>query len=294
MEFIHFRHHECEINFKAMLNSSSDLYKSEWLDLVFKNRNKSYGAYLLRAESAGITTRAFLIAAPIFIMLFAGPMIYSRLHPEVTATSVEMDPVTAVAPPEVHEPPVKKIEPPAPEKAEQKVKSFKMVANIKVVDKPEIDETMPDLKDLKDAVVGQVTQDGIATKASVAPAVGDGNGSGIGTAPATDNTVYDGSTIEKYPEFEGGMAAWSKFIQRNLRYPSFAAEEGIQGKVFVSFVVEIDGSVTAVSIIRGIGGGCDEEAMRVIKKSPKWRPGQQNKQNVRVRYTMPLSFVLGQ
>lgn len=275
-----------------MLNSSSNLYKSEWLDLVFKNRNKTYGAYSLRSESSSITLRAFFIAAPIFILLFAGPMLYQRLHPEVLPQETTMTTVDLLPPAELPEPVKKKEEPPAPEPVVEKVKTVKMVANIKVVERPVVEETMPDLKDLQNAVVGQTTQEGTATNAVVTPAVTSGNGTG--TEPVVDNTIHDASGIEKYPEFEGGMAAWSKFIQRNLRYPYTASEQGISGKVFVSFVIELDGSISAVKIIKGIGGGCDEEAMRVIKKSPRWKPGQQNNQNVRVRYTMPLSFVLGE
>lgn len=115
----------------------------------------------------------------------------------------------------------------------------------------------------------------------------------MGTAPegTTDNNIYvDG--VEKFPEFPGGMAAWTKFIQKNLRYPYMAQDAGIQGKVFLNFVVEKDGSITDVTVSRGIGYGCDDEAVRVIKKSPRWIAGRQNNQTVRVRYSMPISYML--
>jgi protein TonB len=274
-----------------MLNTSSNLYKAAWLDLVFKDRNKSYGAYGLRTESSSMILRAFFIVVPVFVLLFAGPVIYKRLNPDIMATPVELAPVIAVNVPLKQELPQKK-EPPRAEPVKEKLKTIKLPANIAVVDHPETDEMPPSADELKNAVVGQVAQSGTATTASATPVAVTPGGNGTDAAPVTDNHIYDTGTIEVYPEFEGGMAAWSKFIQRNLRYPYAAQEMGIQGKVFVSFVVEKDGSVSDVRVIKGIGGGCDEEAIRVITKSPGWKPGRQNGQQVRVRYTMPLSFLL--
>lgn len=275
---------------KIMSNFASNLYKSEWIDLVFKNRNKTYGAYILRAESSSITLKALFFTVPVFVLLIAGPGIYKRLNP-VVETPVEMSPPIEVIAAPLAVKPEKIIEPIKSEPELKKVKMVKLTANIAVVKDPVAEPPM--LDDLKDAVVGQITQAGEATKASVTPVASTGNGNGVAD-PVADNTIYDAGGIQKYPEFEGGMAAWAKFIQRNMRYPSMAQENDVQGKVFVSFVVEIDGSITDVKLIRGIGSGCDEEAMRVIKKSPKWKPGQQNNRMVRVRYTMPLSFQLSQ
>lgn len=276
--------------FNVMANFASNLYKSEWTDLVFKNRNKTYGAYLLRAESSSITLRALLFTVPAFVLMIAGPGIYKRLSPE------EVLPVETSRPVEIADiRPVErqkeKIEPPKAEPELKKVKMVKLTANVAVVKDPVAEPPM--LEDIKDAVIGQVTQAGEATKASVAPVVSSGNGNGI-EVPEVDNKVYDAIGVDQFPEFEGGMSAWAKFIQRNMRYPSMAQENGTQGKVFISFVVEVDGSITDVKLLKGIGNGCDEEAMRVIKKSPRWKPGQQNDRKVRVRYNMPLSFQLSE
>lgn len=275
-----------------MLNISSNLYKSSWTDLIFKNRNKAYGAYQLRAESSSITTKALLIAGSVFILLFAGPSIYKRLYPVHVEADMSSTTVVDIAPPPVTAKlPEQKMDLPKPEPSKEKLNTVKLPAKIVVTEQPAIDETPPSLDQLENAVVGQVTQSGTATHESATPAAAS-SGNGEGVAPPTDNTVYDGSVIEKYPEFEGGMAAWAKFIQRNLRYPEEAMEKETQGKVFVSFVVEKDGSISNVSVIKGIGNGCDEEAVRVIKKSPRWKPGQQHNTTVRVRYTMPLAFML--
>ena len=278
--------------FITMLNISSNLYKSSWTDLVFKNRNKAYGAYQLRAESSSITTKALVIAGSVFILLFAGPSVYRKLYPvQIESDISSMTEVDVIQPPVTAEPPKQKMDLPKAEPSAEKLKTVKLPTKIVVMEQPEVDETPPSLDQLKDAVVGQATQSGTATHETATP-VAASSGGGEGLIPATDNTVYEGSVIEKYPEFEGGMAAWAKFIQRNLRYPEEAMEKETQGKVFVSFVVEKDGSISNVSVIKGIGNGCDEEAIRVIKKSPKWKPGQQHNTTVRVRYTMPLAFML--
>ena len=98
--------------------------------------------------------------------------------------------------------------------------------------------------------------------------------------------------VENAPAFPGGDLARMKFLQDNIRYPAMARESGIQGTVYVTFVVERNGSVTDVKILRGIGGGCDEEALRVIKNMPKWEPGKQRGKPVRVQFNMPLKFTL--
>ncbi|MFO7614745.1 MAG: energy transducer TonB [Bacteroidales bacterium] len=98
--------------------------------------------------------------------------------------------------------------------------------------------------------------------------------------------------VESMPEFPGGEANLYKFLAENIKYPQMAKESGIQGRVFVTFVVERDGSVTDVRVIRGIGGGCDEEAIRVVKNMPKWTPGKQRGKAVRVQYNLPVKFTL--
>jgi periplasmic protein TonB len=98
--------------------------------------------------------------------------------------------------------------------------------------------------------------------------------------------------VESMPEFPGGEPALYKFLAENIKYPQMAKESGIQGRVFVTFVVERDGSVTDVRVLRGIGGGCDEEAIRVVKSMPKWSPGKQRGKAVRVQYNLPVKFTL--
>ncbi|MBR5910365.1 MAG: energy transducer TonB [Bacteroidales bacterium] len=98
--------------------------------------------------------------------------------------------------------------------------------------------------------------------------------------------------VEEMPAYPGGDQKLMEYIAKNIKYPQIARESGIQGRVFVGFVVEPDGSVSNVKLLRGIGGGCDEEAMRVIKSMPKWKPGKQRGKAVRVSYQIPVNFRL--
>jgi periplasmic protein TonB len=100
------------------------------------------------------------------------------------------------------------------------------------------------------------------------------------------------TVVESMPEFPGGFQELYNFLGNNIKYPVMAKESGIQGRVFVTFVVERDGSITDVRIIRGIGGGCDEEAIRVVESMPKWQPGKQRGKPVRVQYNLPVRFTL--
>lgn len=98
--------------------------------------------------------------------------------------------------------------------------------------------------------------------------------------------------VEQQPGFPGGMGAFYQFVQKKMKYPSQARRMGIEGKVFVQFVVGKDGSINEVKVIRGIGAGCDEEAIRVIENSPKWAPGKQRGKPVKVRMVLPITFKL--
>lgn len=100
--------------------------------------------------------------------------------------------------------------------------------------------------------------------------------------------------VENQPEFPGGNAAMMKFLSDNIKYPVIAQENGLQGRVITNFVVERDGSITDVQVVRGVDPSLDREAIRVIQSMPRWKPGQQRGQAVRVRFTLPVVFRLQQ
>lgn len=99
--------------------------------------------------------------------------------------------------------------------------------------------------------------------------------------------------VEDQPTPKGGMAAFYEYVQKNLKYPAQARRMGIEGKVFVQFVVDKDGTITEVTSVKGIGAGCDEEAVRVLRQAPKWNPGKQRGRAVKVRMILPITFRLG-
>lgn len=112
-------------------------------------------------------------------------------------------------------------------------------------------------------------------------------------APEEEEAEQIFTIVEDQPEFPGGTAAFYQYVQKNLKYPNQARRMGIEGKVFVQFVVDKDGNITDVQSVKGIGAGCDEEAERVIKASPKWKPGKQRGNPVKVRMILPITFKLG-
>lgn len=102
------------------------------------------------------------------------------------------------------------------------------------------------------------------------------------------------TVVEDPPSFPGGQDKMMEFIGKKLKYPKKARKKGIQGRVVISFVIDEQGKVTDTKVVKGIGHGCDEEALRVVKKMPRWKPGSQSGQNVKVRYVLPIRFVLGE
>lgn len=114
-------------------------------------------------------------------------------------------------------------------------------------------------------------------------------------AMAQNKKAANDKVLEKaevMPEFPGGEQAMMKFVAENVQYPQEARDKEISGRVLVSFIVEKDGSIAEVKVVKGIGGGCDEEAVRVVKAMPKWKPGKDKGKPVRVSYMMPFTFKL--
>ena len=108
--------------------------------------------------------------------------------------------------------------------------------------------------------------------------------------PPIDTTIY--TTVEKMPTFPGGEFKMYEFLAMNIRYPQRAREDGYSGTVYVRFVVEPDGTITNIEVAKGVGGGCSEEAVRVVKMMPNWIPGEAFGKKVRVTYTLPINFRL--
>jgi protein TonB len=189
-------------------------------------------------------------------------------------------------------PPVNKQKPPPPppEPPKPKVDQVKFPPPVVKPDN-EVKEQPPTVKELEVADPGQKNIKG-DPNADIKIDEPVGNSDVKQVTEEDPNKIF--TAVEQEPTPAGGMPAFYKYLQNNMRYPAVAKENNVQGKVFMQFVVEKDGSLTDVKVIRGIGSGCDQEAIRVLQNAPKWRPGIQNGRPVRVQYNVPISFTLQQ
>lgn len=269
-----------------MLGSKIDLFKSQWLDVIFAGRNKSYGAYELRKDNSKTTTRAVIIGSLLFIVVVSLPLIIryiSGILPEPEKEKITE--VVLAAPPPINK---EELPPPPPEPPKPKIDQVRFPPPVVVPAEEVRDEEPPTVEELKVADPGQKT---IAGDPDAEIRIDEPVGEAPKEAAVTeDNSIKDFASVEVLPEFQGGMKGWAKYLENNLKYPLMARENNITGRVIMSFVVEKNGQLTDIKVLRGIGGGCDEEAVRVFKKSPTWKPGIQNGRPVRVAYTMPILF----
>jgi len=273
-----------------------DLIDNGWVDLVFEGKNQQYGAYQLRKNTGKRNVWALLsvLAAAIIVWLIviANVAIQNAMRENQSIdTDVELSKLAQKKETKVErKEEVKKIE--VEQKVVEKVKSsVKFTApEIKKDEdvKPEDEiKSQDDLAKTNTAigtfdVKGNDEAEGVVLKA---------NEVAVDEKPKEEETkVFD--VVEQMPEFPGGPAALMKWLSDNIKYPAVAEENGIQGRVVCTFVVERDGSVTDVQVARSIDPSLDKEAIRVLKKMPKWIPGRQNGSAVRVKYTVPVTFKL--
>jgi len=266
-----------------MLISKFYMYKPEWLELVFDNRNKEYGAYELRQHYA----KNMIVAMGVTffgIALLCGASIIFRSKPADTMVPVVNDPTITVLPPPVA--PIKHIDPPKPLRAEPPAHPITTIRDIPPVVGPDPIAEKPIVNDKINGAIGLVDSKGPVgpvNTLTIDPKPGAGT-------PGDDKKIYDAGGIDVMPAPVGGDAAWAKFLRKNLRFPSEAQDARVSGRVILSFVIEKDGHLSNIVIERGAGYGFDEEAMRVLKLAKAWTPGQQNGQPVRVKYMIPINF----
>lgn len=168
--------------------------------------------------------------------------------------------------------PVSQITPPPPPPPPQATSQIEIVADEVIIeDELEIDDMEVDMDTEIDYVISDFNSDEPEEE-------------------VVEEEIF--TIVEKMPEFPGGYEALFSYLGKALTYPAMAKDAKIQGKVYVTFVVDRDGSIANVKVLRGIGGGCDEEAVKVIKGMPKWEPGRQRGKAVRVQYNLPINFIL--
>ena len=275
--------------------SKIDLISSDWVDLVFEGRNKAYGAYRLRKS----TTKRNILAmvAVVLLLIVAFIILTVKNFVDEQRAKVAMTQVAELTnykqPEKKAEVKQKKVEV-EPERVVERVKSsIKLTAP--VIKKDE--EVKPD-EELK-------TQDELmSTKTAIGTFDVKGNDDANGEILKAkeviaepeppkheeENKVFD--IVEQQPLFPGGPAALMKYLSENTKYPVVAQENGVQGRVTVQFVVEKDGSISDVHVLRGVDPSLDKEAVRVVKSMPRWTPGKQNGITVRVNYRVPVLFRL--
>jgi periplasmic protein TonB len=257
-------------------------------DIVFEGRNKLYGAYALRKGYKQTMQRAVLLGVTIFLLMIMLPDLYARLVPERKAKDIAY--IVEVRPIDIRP---QKETPKIPEpEAVQPVE--KVVRNKSLIVMPdhnvEEDYSPPTTDDMLDANPGQSTNQGTGGITLVEEPVAKAEAAPIAEPRPEADVILD--FAEEAPQYIGGMEGMTAFLQKNLRYPSQASRQNVQGRVFIQFTVGSDGKIENVKSIKGIGFGCDEEAERVVKMMPSWKPGRQSGKAVRVRYTLPIAFQL--
>jgi periplasmic protein TonB len=255
-------------------------------DIVFQNKNHEYGAYQLRKSYLKTFNRAFFVGSAVFIFGLAIPTIYASFNPkQIVAVPILADvmdiPKAAETQPIVIPPPP-------------------------VVDVPDV----PTVRDLPLEIVQTVDPNEalpptVTELEKAAPSTVTNPGYPDEIADVIDETEKKPAIVEIKPEepdiftiletqasYQGGLKAMGEFLQKNLNYPAPAQRANVSGKVFLSFVVDKEGNISDVSVTKGIGFGCDEEAMRVVKTMPKWNPGKQSGRAVKSKFNLPIAFVL--
>jgi len=266
----------------------------KWEDIVFENRNKEYGAYDLRKRDGKNSARAAILAIFLLSAGLIGPSVAKYLIPAGDLVEEEV-PVTLdkLAPPPPLDP---KTPPPPPPPANTppppKVTQIRFVPP-EVVKDEEVIEEPPKMEELQKAVTSDKSVEGDPT-ADPSEIVVEGATGGTGdVAAAPVDEVMTVNEISEYPGFPGGDEAMIKFLQKNIKYPAAAIRAEKQGKVFLEILVEKDGTISEVKVVRGIGFGLDQEAERAVRSMPKWTAGKYNGNSVRVKMNIPISFSIG-
>lgn len=256
------------------------LPQTTWDDIVFEKRNKEYGAYVNRKNYSRYVLIALGVTVVVLILILAAPAIAELLKStrgpeeqklkEMTVSLDQPPPITPQPPP-----PDVRIPPP--------VKTVIKFLPPKVTEKEVVEEEpMPTIEEIKENETGAVAVEGTdIVFDEPAPVVAEEN---------DDDKVF--MAVEQQAEFPGGMAAMYKFLNKNQKYPASARRMGVEGKVFVKFIVDKEGAISNIEIMKGINADLDKEAIRLIKLMPPWKPGKQNGRSVKSQFVLPINFKL--
>ncbi len=276
--------------------SKIDLIDNSWSDLVFEGKNQAYGAYQLRRETGKRNLWSILVMFAIGLAIAAIVAVKGVVENAMKSNvAVETDIELSALEQKKEETKVERKEQvDIPQREVEKVKSsMKFTA-------PEIkkdDEVKPE-----DEIKSQ--EDLSKTNTAIGAFDVKGNDEAAGEVlkakeviaqpeekKEEETRVFD--VVEQMPSYPGGSGALMEYLSKNIKYPPVAEENGVQGRVILQFVVERDGSITDVKVLKSVDPSLDKEAIRVVKSMPRWIPGKQNGQAVRVKFTLPVTFRLG-
>ncbi|NUN99146.1 MAG: energy transducer TonB [Saprospiraceae bacterium] len=263
-------------------------------DIVFEGRNQAYGAYFLRKIYNRHLFRALVVAGLLSLLAIAIPLLVSYINGLINSgkdeeVSVEINMENLDLPPEKEDTPP----PPPPEEPPPMKATIRYIVPDPKKDEEVVDEEPPPpVEQLATADISNKTQEGNEEGASE----GEIDVPEEAPPPVVEEEKPSAEifvVVEQKPEFDGGEAGLLRYVAENVKYPAIARENSIEGKVVVKFVVDEQGNVSQANVVRGIGGGCDQEALRVVgTMSGKWKPGKQRGRPVKVWFTLPISFKL--
>jgi len=269
--------------------SKSNIYETSWTDLVFENKNKEYGAYQLRQENSKTTITALFMGLLFFAGLGSVSMLINKLkgQPDPVQTAPTFDPITPVA----IDPYVKPVTP-EPIAPPQQSAPAAPATDLSQLSHPVIvtpDQAVDNIAtNLENTAVVDNASTGTNTVVNAIPSTG-GNGGEIAPSDGNTGDPVNTAVLDKMPEFPGGMAKFYTYVGNNFQRPELDAEKIL--KVYVSFVIERDGSITDITVTKDPGYGLGKEAIRVLKSiKAKWTPGILNGKAVRTAYNLPITI----
>lgn len=269
------------------------ILQTDILDIIFNERNKEYGAYELRKNYQKRARNAVVISLVFALVAVSAPLIAGLLiDKEIVEYPVDKDPVilteiktnpelpeTGTATKTVEEPPTPII-------------PTEIVRPTEVVDPIEPPIDLPIVDPGPQGPEGPELPTGSFDPANAGGGGPATSGNFIELPKEPEMTYTTEMDLQQYPEFPGGEDALFNYLSAHIKYPSKAVENEREGKVVIGFVVNKDGNIDEMSVLKSLGYGCDEEAMRVIKDMPKWKAGKNNGKPVKVYYTLPIHFEL--
>jgi len=262
------------------------LMNADYLDILFEKRNKKYGSYELRRGYGGRVGKAISILYSGLALLIL--LAVTNKHDVHATTTTDHGPIILTDIPPAPPPPAPPVTPPPPPPPSPRPATVRFTEPDITNDPVPESNTMATIDNLRDAIPGTITDTTGSDDINIATTSGDGKNRTVPvfTEPVPEKPL---TIVEKMPEFNGDLL---QYLSSHVHYPDVARNNGIEGRVVIRFVVDESGAVTEAQVLKGIGGGCDAEALSVVNGMPRWKPGKQNGRAVKVYYTIPVNFVL--